>query len=336
MIDTVAINESANLVQLVEQAGANPKTSGSEFRCACPIHGGKDVSAFAIYDGGRRWKCFSGDCGSGDAIAFVMAWKGISFIKAVEWLGGGRQITPQELEQIAAERERKAAIELADRQREWEEALSDLRAVRQWITYHENLDKFQMRIEWRKRGIPDEWQEEWQLGCSPSFRYNTPDGPKDSPTITMPIFGPGYEVLQIRHRILFPHNPKDKYRPEVYGLPAQPFMAYPDLGWNTDRIIVWEGEVKSAVLAIALNLPNTQVIGLPGKSYRNAFDHLKGHDVIIGFDPGAEQDALKLAKELGGAMVIHDLPDKVDDLIVRYNLGTDWARGVLKSARKVK
>ena len=53
-----------DLRELVEKAGGQVNKS----RCACPIHGGQDTNAFAIYhkDGRDYWKCFSNDCGGGD------------------------------------------------------------------------------------------------------------------------------------------------------------------------------------------------------------------------------------------------------------------------------
>ena len=65
-----AILQKTDLFELVRMAGGEPDRNG---RCACPIHGGKDKNNFHVYTdaGKQRWKCFSHDCGGGDALDFV-------------------------------------------------------------------------------------------------------------------------------------------------------------------------------------------------------------------------------------------------------------------------
>lgn len=55
-------------------------------RCACPLHGGENPNSFSVFegDGGWQWKCHSGDCGSGDLIAFLQKRDGLSFPSALE------------------------------------------------------------------------------------------------------------------------------------------------------------------------------------------------------------------------------------------------------------
>jgi DNA primase len=43
---------------------------GHELRCACPLHGGDNPTAFTWNDNGL-WFCFTGDCGGGDVFDFV-------------------------------------------------------------------------------------------------------------------------------------------------------------------------------------------------------------------------------------------------------------------------
>lgn len=338
MIDTETLKLSTSLLALVEAAGGTPRKVGGQYRCACPIHGGKDTSAFEIYKNETRWRCWSGDCGSGDSIAFVMAWQGIGFIQAVEYLGGGRKIDPEEARKMAEARVAYAKAELEEKQREYDEATNDLAQARSWERYHDNLEKNNARKFYRARGIDDVWQDIWKLGYNPVFRATTEGGIITTPSLTLPIFDTGWQIKNIRNRLLNPWNPKDKYRPEREGLPTFPFMCNPDIGYDVDTLLFWEGEFKAGVLYITLDMPNVQVIGISGKNHwRSVADKVKpGQRVFIGFDPGAEAEAVKFAKALPNGAGIISLSEKVDDAIVEYSLDKAWAASLLRSARPVR
>ncbi len=333
MIDTTTIKQNITILDVLKNHPVH--RVGHEWRCACPIHAGKDINAFSIYDNGTRWKCFSGDCGSGDVIAFVMAHQQIDFIRAVEYLGGGSKITPEEARQLAEARVIQTKAELEEKQREYEEAVRDLSQAQAWEAFHANLDNSR-RSYYRMRGIPDEWQNFWKLGYNPAFSAQTESGRIITPSLTIPIFDSGWEIKNIRHRLINPFKPTDKYRPHNYGLPTFPFMCDPDMGWDTDTILFWEGEFKVMTLKILMNLSHVQCVGLPGKNqWRKMVDRAKGKRVYIGFDPGSEKDAVEFAKACGGAGVIA-LSRKVDDAIVNYDLDTQWARSLLNTARPIK
>ena len=91
MIDVDAILKRTNLVSLVEQAGGRLHRAGGDLRGACPLHGGDNPTAFSVYSEGgvQKWKCFTRDCGGGDAIGFVMKWRGLDFRQACAYLSGG-------------------------------------------------------------------------------------------------------------------------------------------------------------------------------------------------------------------------------------------------------
>src|SRR5258707_8280495 len=53
----------------------------SRGRCACPIHGGDNPTGFSAWKKGGeswRWKCFTGDCGSGDVLDLEIHFGGIT------------------------------------------------------------------------------------------------------------------------------------------------------------------------------------------------------------------------------------------------------------------
>ena len=78
-----------DLTQMAGQAGAKLHRTGNTLRGACPLHKGKNPTAFSVYvdDLGRqRWHCHTGCNTGGDAIDFVRRWKNLDFIEAARFL----------------------------------------------------------------------------------------------------------------------------------------------------------------------------------------------------------------------------------------------------------
>jgi len=333
MFDVNSILAKTDLADLVEKAGGKLRKAGSELRCACPIHGGHDATGFAVYhkDGKDLFQCFSGDCGGGDAITFVQAWRGWDFKKACEFLGGDTQSDPVEMMRLADERAARAAAELADKQARMEAALRELQAAERHLYYHEHAGQWAKDM-WAARGLPEEYQGYWYLGGCDDFvigeGYHTP-------TLTIPIFDEGRNVLNIKHRLVNPQKPTDKYRPERGGLgPFPPLLACPEMGYDGGTIIVVEGEIKAMVTWAYAGISDWQVIGVPGRTqFKSVADKLKGKNVLVIPDPGAEKEAIDLARAVGGKFL--KLPDKVDDFILSAGLGKDEIYRLTKQARRV-
>ena len=185
---------------------------------------------------------------------------------------------------------------------------------------------------WTARGLPEEYQGYWYLGGCDDFvvgeGYHTP-------TLTIPIFDEGRNVLNIKHRLVNPQKPTDKYRPERGGLGAfPPLLACPEMGYNGGTIIVVEGEIKAMVTWAYAGISDWQVIGVPGRTqFKSIADKLKGKNVLVIPDPGAEKEAIDLARAVGGKFL--KLPDKVDDFILSAGLGKDEIYRLTKQARRV-
>jgi hypothetical protein len=330
-----------DLIDIAERAGANFHHAGREQRSACPLHGGNNINAFAVYmddTGKQRWKCFTGSCGSGDMYDFVMAWQGIDFVGAYRFLGGEQHPDPAKVTAAAHERAEHARVCAEEKANEYLRTLTDLRNAKTWLAYHQQLDqKPDARELWRKRGVPDDWQNFWQLGYCSSFTAGFDGGAWLTPTLTIPVFDPEWNVMNIRHRLLNPPKPNDKYRPERPGLQAAPYIAYPSLGWDTDPIFVVEGEVKSMITFLTMwrkDEPAFQVIGIPGKNqFRGIVDQLQGHDVYICFDPDATQQAAEAARMVKGRYCT--FPMKIDDAINAGALDKDGITRLMKMGRKV-
>jgi hypothetical protein len=101
MYDLEEIRQKVSLTALAEEAGARFQNEHRLSSC-CPLprHAGdrNNPTAFHIYDGGRRWKCFTNcppEANGGDLFAFYMAWKGVEFNTALTELAERAQAAPQ-------------------------------------------------------------------------------------------------------------------------------------------------------------------------------------------------------------------------------------------------
>lgn len=329
-VDTAFINSQIDIRSVAEKAGAVFHHNSSR----CPVHGGDNPTAFSIFNNGQSWNCFTheAECNKHghDGIALLMALNGWSFKEVCE-----RYNQPVDQEAIlerAIQNAKRAEAELQEKIHKAQSAMEELRKAQSWIRYHDNLSE-ETRELWRTRGIPDSWQDYWKLGYSPTCpTYH------QSPSLTIPIFNPEEkEPLNIRHRVLQPENPADKYRPEKAGLPAVPFYADLDLPLErAERIIVVEGEIKAAVTFLTLDQVLWQVVGIPGKHiFEKLIPSLKDHkETVIILDPDAKEQAVKMARSIGGAKVV-DLPEKIDDIILKYNLDSKWILSLCHNARLV-
>lgn len=85
------------------------KVGPDKYRGPCPLHGGDNVNGFGVdkKDDLWGWTCFTGDCGSGDAIS---AWRRMNrgtFLDALEALGGpaaGNPVRPPDGRQLPVTR----------------------------------------------------------------------------------------------------------------------------------------------------------------------------------------------------------------------------------------
>jgi hypothetical protein len=326
-----------DLVAMANQAGTQMVKRYSDWRGTCPIHIGTDKNEFSIYEenGKQYYKCFSGGCGSGDVIDFYMAWRKVDLKTAINYFMGDKKPDPATMTNVAVERAERAEKKLKETIATAQAALKDLQEARAWEGYHKQLEENEeARTLWEKRGIPIVWQDIWMLGYCNAFRVSTSEGMLTTPSLTMPIFGPDWELLNIRHRLLNPLNPKDKYRPERVGLSSQAFMTDPDLGMKADNVLVVEGEIKSMVTYIALDSPKWQVLGIPGKTwFHKIIDKLQGKRVIICFDPDAKEEAKIAAQSVNGRII--NLAMKIDDAIMAGYLDKSHLRHLLTMAGKV-
>jgi len=224
------------------------------------------------------------------------------------------------------------------RRRSAERALAHLQSERIWLRYHEALDE-QSRALWRKRGIPDCWQGYWQLGWRREWQFRQDDGHTHvTPSLTIPLFDRNWNCLNVKHRLLAPppDRPNMRYLYELGGQnESDPlFLCNPDAALE-GHVIAVEGEIKSAVTFLTLDDSRVVMVGLPGATPRPAtLQQLeKAERITLVLDPGAEQQAEKLAGALGPKRCrILIPPAKIDDGIISEHLTRRDVLALLRTA----
>jgi hypothetical protein len=251
-------------------------------------------------------------------------------------------------EQLNAWREEVKAREMT-RLEEVQHALSILAREQIWTHYHDQLTA-ETRAIYEARGIPEFWIDYLQLGYDPQKFYQVSDHNYFSPSLTIPIFEPvTWKVLNVKHRLLSPIDPCDKYRPELRGLPASLFTFDPERPIEGPTLIC-EGEFKAIVAGETLDRTNWQVVGIPSKSPDlSMVEQLKNCDpIVVCLDPDAYTLSPKqiannqsmtaiqrLVKAIGDRARVITLPDKIDDLINKKCIDKHSLKRLVDGARRI-
>jgi hypothetical protein len=253
-------------------------------------------------------------------ITWIEQREGVKFREAIEILTDGKirsydfDIDYEARRKKREEREKREKREKADK-------LEQLRSSQRWMKYHEAMPE-QGRAIWHDRGIPDFYIDFWRLGYSYSEYWDY--------SITFPVWGHDWQVNGIKHRLLYP-NGKGKYRYDIGGLDAWPFICNPDM--TSGPLLLLEGEIKSMVTFRELDSDKLQVAGLPAKPNERMLASLKGYDPIwVCLDPDAKIEAHRSADYLDA--LVFELPRKIDDMINDGILTAKRIMNHLKYARK--
>jgi hypothetical protein len=254
-----------------------------------------------------------------------------------EWWPELKQHKPIDFARMKIEQAEHAATELKAQIERAENVLAELRQAQSWLKYHEQMTR-EAAYQWMRWGIPELFQEYWKLGFDPEHVIYSNNEKWITPTMTIPIFEPlTWNVLNIKHRLINPPKPGDKYRPERSGLPQALFVAEPDNALAGTTFLV-EGEKKAMVTFITADNPNVQVVGIPGKNpSRELLSKLdKCEPLYICLDPDASREARQIANDLHPSRCrIIELPDKIDDMILQHRLDKAWLNNVIRQAVKL-
>jgi len=227
--------------------------------------------------------------------------------------------------------EAKAATYQAQQMRRAQRALDHIERMREQRLhelYNANVaGSAKAQAYWARRGLDMKWVDFWQLGyCEHKEWWTRQTGPFRCNSATIPIFGPDWDLLNIRHRLIDAPDTVGKYRPEVATGQSYIFRTDPSHPLTGDVIVV-EGELKAAVLHSRLQSPELGIVGIPGvtpgdEMVTETLANAKRLTLI--FDPGSRQPAWELCKKLGISRCRVLIPPmKIDDGIVaaRFDKG---------------
>lgn len=306
----------------VEKALGKPEfRTRTSWAWHCPFHQ-DDTPSFHVYKDG--YKCFG--CNShGDVFDWLSFWEKRPLADILK----GQCVDPTKELERKIEYAKQAQERLQKEINRAQAILSELQQNKVWEQYHQQQTDFSHKW-WEHRGIPPFFQEYWKLGFISDYCL----GEHHTSAMTMPIFEPGWECINIRMRLVNPPDEGGKYRPYKSGLPASLFIAEPERKIENKTLVV-EGEIKSMVSFITADDPNLQVVGLPGKNpSEKIVEKLKDCDPLyLCLDPDA--DPKYVASQFGKERVrIIELPEKIDDLILDNDLDKFWMERVMSLARQ--
>lgn len=259
-IDVAALVAGVDLAGLIGQR-VKLRSNGPEFQGLCPFHQERTPS-FTVHPAKGFYHCFG--CGAhGDAIGWVMAWDGVTFLEACERLGGDQHRAVR-----SGHAPRRAPLAL-DRQPLWVPLLPVPDEAPDLC-----IDACTTRPVWNpKRG------KFWSMNFTRADAYRSSDGrllgyvmrvefgdAKVTPTVTWCVGPDGVEQWCVR--------PFPTPRP-LQGLDA--LAQHPDL-----PVLVVEGEKCRAAGAGAW--PHYVVVTWPGGSKGIAYvdwSPLRGRDVVL-------------------------------------------------------
>lgn len=197
-----------------------------------------------------------------------------------------------------------------------------------WKKYHDQAGERAVQYWEKKRGIPKEWQDSLFLGYMPDYTVRNHLTTYHSGAFTIPIIGLNNMIENITLRVERPLDSNDRYR-RMYRSKAQ-HLHNPERK-KRSKVVLMEGEIKSAIGAIYGGLPDEYAIyGVQSKSpERRILKSLDFADVVyIAFDPDAYVSdektkrvaVMEVAKQIGMERCRFVVPPKrykFDDAILQ-------------------
>lgn len=299
--------------QLGLQADKFKVSDKKSWRGPCPQCGG--TRRYVIFTDHEfpLWNGFCDECGRVDKF-----WQ------------GRKPIDPARALQIAKEAEAQREAEIKARAAR----LAEFSTSELWQELHRRLDS-QHREWWRTQGVPDEWQDYYQLGFKPQHTAEHDGERMTFPAYSIPKFGFDWQLRNIDYRLIGAPHEWGKYRPQA-GLAPAPFLSDPDLDDFPGEVHIVEGSKKAMVCRIYMGHP-LFMIGVPScNSWAGIVEmlqHVRDCRVWIMLDPDAEKWALRMAQAIGKNARAIFLPDKPDDLVLKGMLYHGRLESLKRTAR---
>ena len=291
-----------------------------EWSSACPVCGGAGHRS----DRSDRFRLFAADV-KGNARTWCRQ------CGHFEWADANENTRPDPVKIQQAQSIREALLKAEnDRLRG---RLQELQEQAYWRGYHDGM-KEGHRALWRMAGIPDEFQDFWELGFVENKHIKFEGKDYYSPAMSIPYFELGKVPINVQYRLTNPPERGDKYR-FSYGLKPGAWLTEPYEKPNGAALLM-EGMKKAAVTfinTVASGNGRFSVVAVPSKTPGvDMLDILKDCDpVYICLDP----DAYKPTKTKDGKLLkpavnrvvkivgkervrIVKLPTKADDFFTMY------------------
>jgi hypothetical protein len=244
---------------------------------------------------------------------------------------GRAHLDPAKIKSLHEQMEREQAQLARERQAKLDEfSVSEI-----WQNLHNRMNPSH-RQWWTSQGVPDDWQEYYQLGYKEAHRAEHGGEYQVFQAYSIPKFDFGRKLVNIDYRLIGAPTEWGKYRPQQ-GIPQAAFISNPDLTDYPDEVYIVEGSKKAMVCNIYLTANDPLFfIGVPScNSWAGITAKVKERRCWIMLDPGAEMWASKLAREIGKNARIIRLPDKPDDLAMSGALYAGNLEYLKKTARGV-
>ena len=298
-------------LDIIERFGHLPDAihrTGNEFSSACPQcgggRGGRDLS-----DRFRMWER------PGKASSFWC--RRCGYQGFTDDNRPGKQMSEAEILELDELRRRESERE----EKRLQAKIEELRREAYWQGWHDAMNEQQRQL-WRDAGIPNEFQNYWQLGYNPVYRGSN----FTSPAMTIPYFTNGWQAQTVQYRLLNPPAPSDKYRFQA-GLKTTIWQADPDTEIK-NAVILCEGMKKAAVTFIELVAKGNGrfcVVSVPSKAPGvDLMQMVSNADPLyIILDPdafwGDKPSINRLAKMVSCPKRVVKIPVKADDFFTMYN-----------------
>lgn len=306
----------------IKQRGSN------EWSSACPQCGGSNGLRRDLSD---RFRMFGGDNGTG-----ARGWcRQCSYFAFAD--DDQNRPSPEQIQIATAERLRLAEQE----NRRIKEKLQRIADADFWKRWHDDMEPKHREL-WERQGIIEYFQDYYRLGYCPDYKFHYGSEEKHSPTMTIPHYGPAWELVNIQHRLLQPPEPGDKYR-QMAGVPAAVFLTEPDEPL-VGGVLVVEGAKKAIVTYSNIDTKlKLTVIAFPSKTPSSSMLEIldRAEPIYLALDPDAYGTAgakgkpavNRIADRLGRERILLvKLPVKPDDFFVLFGGETiDFTR-YLKTA----